>query len=389
MSCLHPTQAWQDLHEKGSLIWSYKALDPAAYFYNSQDEFVSARYKPLSIPCGKCILCRKSRAWEITIRSLMEFQALPKKQGCFVTLTVSDEFMSEVFPGLKLKHKPFQDFMKRLRRKCERELYGFSTDVSKQFRRSLRYLMCGEYGEHTKRPHFHICFFGVDFTEKHLEGVNVDPLDRSSVLPVVDRRAGRWYNDGSHCDSPFVAECWPFGQIQCRSLNDNAIAYTAGYQLKLDGELGDEDYEADPEVKLHNYVKWSRRPGLGFAYMQKYPSLFRLQHERCSDGFDVPSICPSIIYGGKQVYFDGRYFKTKLQLTDPAKYERMRTLSEGRVFLKAIHNTYCDDMVKASNLKNRAELLSLQLARKSRDCSHNMCCGNSLSNTSSPTSANF
>lgn len=375
MSCLKPTQAWQDLEEKGrSLIWSFKNLDRSAYFYNSAGEFVSARYRSLSIPCGKCLLCRKSRAWEITIRSLMEFQALPKKVGCFVTLTVSDEFIAQVFPDQKLRHKPFQDFMKRLRRKCERELYAFGLDVPRQYRQSLRFLMCGEYGEKSKRPHYHVCFFGVDFTERNCDtlGFTRDILNSSVPLPVVDRRSGRWYSDGSHCDSPFIAECWPFGQIQCRSLNENAIAYTAGYQLKLDGELpDDEDFEADPEVKLHNYVKWSRRPGLGFSYMQKYPDLFRLMHERCPDGFEVPSICPSVIYNGKQVFFDGRYFKTKLHLTDPAKFERMKTLSEGRFFLKALHNPSSEmiEAVKASNLQNRAELLKYQLARKSRDTS--------------------
>lgn len=393
MSCLNPTQAWQDLFFRGSkLIWRLKELDSADYFFNSKGEFVSARYRALTIPCGKCILCRHSRAWEITVRSFMEFKALENPCGCFVTLTVDDEHMHEVFPGRQLRHKPFQDFMKRIRRKCEREIYGFGKDVSRQYRKSLRYLMCGEYGEHSHRPHFHVCFFGVDFTERSdflVNRPNVDPLGPSSRTQpgyYSDCRPGRWYNDGSRCDSPFVAECWPFGHIQCRPLNDKALAYVAGYQLKQDIAVKDVDKlsyvewwqkildEQDRfyDSKSGSYVKWSRMPGLGYRYMLQHPSLFRLQHERCDDGFQVPTICPSLVINGRQVFFDGRYFKTKLALTDKSKYDTMMSLSEGRVFLKAIHNNDMLAKVRASNLKNRAAQIELKLAGKSRDISsHN------------------
>lgn len=356
MSCLNPTQAWQDLEEttkkgKHPLIFSAKQLDPAHYFWKIDPDtgattFVSSRYAPLTFPCGKCLLCRKSRAWEITIRALLEQQAHLDQPSCFITLTVDDDNLSTVFPDAILRHKPWQDFAKRLRKK-----FG-----------PFRFLMCGEYGETSKRPHYHAVIFGLDLTDR--------TWDTST---------------GTFCDSPALRDIWQHGNIMCRPVNDNAIAYVAGYELKLDDSGVDDDRPLESDQFPKNYVKWSRRPGLGFAFMEKY-KLFRSSTERCDDGFEVQSFSPSVIYRGKQVYFDGRYFKRLLErahdqwndqedlldvpslpLQWSTDYDILSASSDRRVIMRHLHSTDYADNMRARNLKNKAQLLELQLARKLRD----------------------
>lgn len=362
MSCLNPTQAWQDLQEftkngKHPVIFSFKALDPACYTWRYDDEkgdydFVSSRYRPFNAPCGKCILCRKSRAWEVTVRALLEWQADPFQKCCFITLTVDDEHMSEVFPSMVLRHRPWQLFAKRLRKKIGK----------------FRYMMCGEYGEHTRRPHYHAVIYGHDLTDRQFN-----------------------FDDCTYCDSPLLRDVWSFGQVQCRPVNANAIAYVAGYQLKIDDaaleieDLWDADLgEDDDKLFLKNYVKWSRMPGLGFPFLEKYPELFRRHESRFDDGKTYETVSPAIVSRGKLSYFDGRYFKKILErcANDPSvigkineplrlilaeKFGIMSALTESRVLGKRLHGSPCVDQVRAWNLKNRAALYDVQLARKARD----------------------
>lgn len=362
MSCLNPTQAWQDLYEftkngKHPVIFSYKALEPSDYSWRYDDEkgdfdFVSSRYRPFNVPCGKCILCRKSRAWEVTVRALLEWQADPFQKCCFITLTVDDEHMHEVFPRGILRHRPWQLFAKRLRKKIGK----------------FRYLMCGEYGEKSRRPHYHAIIYGHDLTDK------------------------QWnYNDATFCDSPLLLETWSNGQIQCRPVNANAVAYVAGYQLKLDDaslpEDDDDNWSIDlngEKVYFKNYVKWSRMPGLGFSFLEKYPDLFERHLSWFDDGKTFETVSPSIVLNGKQSYFDGRYFKKILErcakdpkvigkINEPLrlilaeKFGIMSALTESRVLGKRLHGSPCAALSKAWNLKNRADLEEVRLARKTRD----------------------
>lgn len=360
MSCLNPTEAWQDLEAttklgKHPVIFSRKHLNTADYFYKldpntGETTFISARYVPMSLPCGKCILCRKARAWEITIRALLEKQAHPHDKSCFVTLTCDDKNIPSVFPYFKLRHKPWQDFAKRLRKRVGQ----------------FRFLMCGEYGEKTKRPHYHAVIFGLDLTDR------------------------QWsVQDGAYCDSPLLREIWGHGHIMCRSVNDNAIAYVAGYELKLDNseDPQEEAHVASDEVPK-NYVKWSRRPGLGYDFMEKF-NLFRTTQEKADDGFTYQGFSPSVIYKGKLVYFDGRYYKKQLekahtQWTDredlfdvptlplhwSEQFDILQSSKERRVLLRHLHSTDYAEKIKARNLENKAKLLELELARKLRDVRH-------------------
>lgn len=89
------------------------------------------------IPCGKCTGCAREKARDWAIR--MAHESLYYDRNCFVTLTYREA------PD-QIEQQHIQRFIKRLRKKAD-----------------IRYFVTGEYGERTKRPHYHAIIFGEDF----------------------------------------------------------------------------------------------------------------------------------------------------------------------------------------------------------------------------------
>jgi len=114
--------------------------------------------------------------------------------SCMLNLTYNDSWLPE---HGQLFKDDLQRFFKRLRKA------GFK----------FRYVASGEYGDASRRPHFHIALFGVDFNS-----------DR-----VVFGRASS--GDRTHT-SATVARLWPKGNHLIGVLNFESAAYIARYILK-------------------------------------------------------------------------------------------------------------------------------------------------------------
>ena len=133
-------------------------------YYNSCPDGL----EPVLMPCKKCLLCASAyrRMWAYRLMC----EAKTSDESMFVTLTVDDDSIDRVFPGGSLTHKPFQDFMKRLRMLLSRGyeyvyvppftplgLFGKLPRLSEQRfyqRRSIKFYMCGEQ---TNRHTRHTC----------------------------------------------------------------------------------------------------------------------------------------------------------------------------------------------------------------------------------------
>ena len=251
--CLKPQQAWQ--RPDGKVVFKLPPI--SAYLDRLPDG-----WRELAIPCGRCYSCQKNRAFEITVRAVAESRV--HDYSSFVTLTVDDDFLGSVFPS-GLCHRPWQLFAKRLRKAIG----------------SFRFLMCGEYGSRTMRPHYHAIIFGHKFVDCSL------------------------YIDGSFTSSKVLQECWPFGHVMVDVCNNNRIAYVAGYTMK-DFPLGrDSNFWKGKGLGLP-YVKWSRRPALGRSWFDRY---FRDLLKGASMEF---------ILNGRSVNIAGRYFFKLLDLKCPA-----------------------------------------------------------------------
>ena len=184
--------------------------------------------KFVEIPCGKCLECRLSYSKQWANRMMCE--ALYSDDNYFLTLTYDNEHLRINELGLAtLFKKDFQDFMKRLRRRIEPD--------------TIRFFSCGEYGDHTFRPHYHAIIFGLKIPDLEYFG-------QSTGFPVYI--------------SKFISDVWSKGHVLIAPVSWSTCAYTARYVVKKANRYSKDSSAFDliePEFCL-----MSRRPGIGRQY---------------------------------------------------------------------------------------------------------------------------
>lgn len=110
--------------------------------YYILDILTSATYPIyITVPCGKCPLCRNKKSAEWSFRAVCE-----NKTSTAVPLFVTLTYNADNLPSNGISKVAVQLFLKRLRINLDR--LGIE--------HSLRYFACGEYGTKSKRPHYHL-----------------------------------------------------------------------------------------------------------------------------------------------------------------------------------------------------------------------------------------
>ena len=175
-----------------------QCIKPVRLFKNlSPQEFPDG----LLVPCGKCIACRISKRREWSVRMLHELEHHQK--SVFVTLTYSDYYLPQ---NNSLKKEDLQKFMKRLRKSLE------------PTGRKIRYFACGEYGDQTERPHYHLIIFGLGLSNE----------DRTYIMDA-------WH----YCD-------WSNSHIRNKSfglVEFDSVRYVAQYiDKKFTGDKANAEY---------------------------------------------------------------------------------------------------------------------------------------------------
>ncbi len=127
MPCINPKPAWKVTlpNKNGKYPISFDHRDRKADYW---------------IGCNKCDGCTHSKKLEWAIR--MHHENMSHSQSCFLTLTYRNA------PD-KINRYDCQTFLKRLRHHL---------DPLK-----IRYFITGEYGQKTRRPHYHAILFNTDF----------------------------------------------------------------------------------------------------------------------------------------------------------------------------------------------------------------------------------
>lgn len=228
----------------------------------------------IKLPCGQCIYCRleKSRQW--AVRCVHE--ASLYERNCFITLTYRDEALPE---HGSLDYEAPVLFMKRLR---------------KQYGNDIRSFGCAEYGEKTKRPHYHLCLFNHDFDDKeHYKTSHEHKL----------------------YTSPSLEKLWKHGFSTIGSLTFESAAYVARYVVKK--RTGGQAYEGIDEttgeiteLAPERGICISRRPGLGRTWLEQ-------NHEFVKNHDSV------IIRGIKMR--PAKYYDSIWEKHDPAGFEKTKT----------------------------------------------------------------
>lgn len=197
-----------------------------------------------------------------TLRLLFEFMS--HTESCFVTLTYdNDNLPYNLYGQPQLCKLDIQLFMKRLRKM-------FSG-------REIRYYCVGEYGECTKRPHYHLILFGIDFNKLGLD---------------------------CHFSSQKLGKLWSYGNNRVGTATIHSIQYVAGYVLKKFVNKKKDTITAE-------FTLMSRRPGIGFYAYESYISLYN-NNASFRNYFDKEHMLPSTVSFNGRTYPLDRYFKWKL-----------------------------------------------------------------------------
>lgn len=263
------------------------------------------------INCGQCLSCRILYAKQWAERCVLE--STLHLENYFCTFTYEDKFLhfNDNYGVPVLYKKDMQDLFKRMR-------YYFG---------DFSYFGCGEYGDTTFRPHYHLLFFGL-----HLDDLEVYKIKKSKNNTYV------YYN------SPKLTEVWGKGFVVIGTVNDLTCEYTARYSLKkiLFRKVKNLDLNDLSKCNFsdyHNYLQsnnliqpcysmMSRRPAIGRRYYNLYKDLIYSKDS---------------IPGSKLNHL--RYFDKIFEVDEPdtflrIKEDRLKTLD---VLCPYNHSSYNED----------------------------------------------
>lgn len=216
MACYHPIPARQD--KPGAPL----KLNPGIGNAN------------LAVPCGTCIGCKTARATMWALRCSHE--AKQSANNSFLTLTYDD---AQIPPDGQLRPEDLQLFIKRLRRRAERD-----PRINRDHRRGIRFFACGEYGEKGGRPHYHALLFNCGFSPRARVGKE---LYEAEVL----------------------RELWPYGKHTFGEATPAAASYIAQYTLKKQRKADYINYETG-EYFQPPFLRMSLKPAIGTDWVRQY-----------------------------------------------------------------------------------------------------------------------
>lgn len=234
------------------------------------------------LPCGVCFGCKMERARQWSVRCQHEAQQWDNSS--FVTLTYDDDHLP--WHG-SLDTNALQRFLKRLRW----ALSGVQTAPDSDFR-PIRYFACGEYGETTKRAHYHLLLYNVRFEDRVK------------------------YDDKTYT-SKMLSDLWPCGSHLIGDVNPRSTSYVAGYCVKKvrrnfwNRDLVEREYGVtNPEtgefvVRPQEFQLFSRRPGIGLFWYNRFKGDLK-------NGYIMRD-------GSKEPI--PRYYLNKIKQENPALYE--------------------------------------------------------------------
>ena len=246
----------------------------------------------------------------------MHERQMHKPELChFITLTYDDEHLPKL-GTLVLEH--WQKFARRVRKK----------------KGPFRFYHCGEYGEETRRPHYHACVFGLEL--KDLEHV------------------GKTNSGEKAYRSRELDELWGKGFTQVGSLTFESAAYVARYIMKkVDGDKKKEGHYEVVDKKTGQYkgelkpeyTTMSRNKGIGKKWIEKYKT----------------DVYPRdlIVIKNKKMR-PPRFYDSHYEITDPQQHKQMKYDRAKKAKRRAADNT-------PDRLKTKEDILRRKEERYKRE----------------------
>lgn len=295
--CLNPLKGF--LNDKNEVI---KVANKNAEFVRYEKGIIKTYYDSnlalpsdftlyIDIPCRACEECYGDmrRAW--IARATAEMQLHDK--AMFVTFTYKDfNDGNEVLPPVAqmisddgeilnhqtLRYRDFQLFMKRLRK--------YFPD------RNIRFMVCGEYGSRTFRPHYHAILYGIGLD------------DFPDMLVHNKNKSGDLLYSSISLDN-----LWRLGYTLSSNADNGTIAYVAGYVAKKFTSMRSKDFYAYSNV-VAPFIRSSNRPGLGAAWFNENMELYENEYDYRVISASNTRSNPTYIYltsNWKRLYLNKRF----------------------------------------------------------------------------------
>lgn len=183
--------------------------------YNGQDVNEEVVFS-FVVPCGKCYDCKRELSNQFVLRCRSEY--MHTVSSFFVTLTYNDKNIRYFAPYDRVSRAKELDYISKMPGKYFGMYKNFVLDKNdasrfcslmqksiKRFSPTLlfRYVLNGEYGMWTQRPHYHALVFSPLF------------FNLQDFKMLVD-------------------SCWQFGNVTVSEVTDSRINYVAKHFMKSD-----------------------------------------------------------------------------------------------------------------------------------------------------------
>lgn len=241
------------------------------------------RDKSITVPCGRCVECRRRRATDWRFRMHQEYRYHDTKRFHFVSFTFSEESLAEL--------RELVDEYEDDNIVVKRAVRLFLERYRKKYKVSLKHLFITELGENGGRIHLH----GV----------------------IIDCKCGVWKRGKYYADIPTLSSLWSYGHIWVGWCTDASISYILKYIMKQDPEHPDfralllvspglgKAYCSDANIRLHHSVPgyiWYCRTSSGHKIGM--PRYYRLKiftdDEREARKVDLWENPPPLVYRGRE-----------------------------------------------------------------------------------------
>jgi len=215
--------------------------------------------KSLFLPCGRCAMCRASKAAQLAVRLVHE--SYGHAQSMAATFTYSPDFLPAA-GSVSKRHA--QLLLKRVR-----------IEASRRGAPRVRFSLIAEYSPLLARPHYHVILYGYW------------PPD--SVFYNTSKAGNRQFS------SQILTDLWGMGIVTFQAFSAGAAGYIARHDS---GKLtGDADRFSGPAFddagrfvgfREPEFSLCSRRPGLGAEYCDLYGKQMLAHDFTVMDGRKVP-----------------------------------------------------------------------------------------------------
>ena len=324
----HPLKAWEHVHKKTpngkAVIGWMKEPKPSEKW----------DWKAINLPCGQCIGCRMDNAQDWAVRCVLESKSW--EHNYFVTLTYAPEHIhynpvvdletGEISEVQTLWKPDYTKYMKDLR---SHHKYHYNHD-------GIRFYMCGEYGEKTKRPHYHRLLFNM-------------PLD--DLKPYFINK-----NHQQIYTSNYLQNIWGKGIVTVGEISYESRAYTARYILK-------KQHINDLEPgKVQEFTNMSRNPGIGKYYYDTHKnSMYK------NDEVTIRKALGKAINTKPPEYFDRLFDQENEERMSEIKKKRRIGAQDARA-REQLHTTLSPDEYLKTREENYAKrIVTLKRGLKEED----------------------